>query len=88
MQTFVFGLARVCIRYVRLLPGSACQGPLRMVQGSAHGPQVDVVKLAATLWAPVLIALSIFQELALAVPHSSRDGFVVSSRDERQPALN
>ena len=53
-----------------------------MVRGPAHGPQVDVVKLAATPWAPVLVALSIFEELALAVPYSSRDG---SSRDERQP---
>ena len=59
-----------------------------MVRGQAHGPRVDVVKLAATLWALVLVALSIFEELALAVPHSSRDGSVVFSRDERQPARN
>ena len=32
--------------------------------------------------------VSIFEELALAVPHNSRDGSVVSSRDERQPAQN
>ena len=66
--------------------GSACQGPLRVVRGPAHGPLVDVVKLAATPWAPVLVALSIFEELAFAVPHSSRDGSVVFSREERQPA--
>ena len=57
-------------------------------QRARHGPQVDVVKLAATPWPPVLAALSIFEELAFAVPHSSRDGSVVSSRDERQPAQN
>ena len=73
---------------VRLLPGLRCQGPLRMVRGPAHGPRVDVVKLAATPWAPVFVALSIFEELALAVPHSSKDGSVVSSRDERQPTQN
>ena len=75
-----FGLAWVCIwwnscacglHYVCLLQGSACQGPLRVVRGPAHCPQVDVVKLAsaATPWAPVLVALSIFEELVLAVPH-------------------
>ena len=53
-----------------------------MVRGPPHGPLVDVVELAATPWAPVLVALSIFKELAFAVPHSSRDGSVVSSRDE------
>ena len=52
-----------------------------MVGGPAHGPRVDLVKLAATPWAAVLVALSIFEELALAVPHSSRDGSVVSRRD-------
>ena len=49
-----------------------------MVRGPAYGPLVDIVKLAATPWAPVLVALSIFEELA-ALPHSSRDGSVVSS---------
>ena len=68
--------------------GSACQWPLRMVSGPAHGARVDVIKLAATPWAPVLVALSIFEELLFAVPHSRRDGSVVSSRDERQPAQN
>ena len=53
-----------------------------MVKGPAHGPQVDVEELAATPWAPVRVALSIFKELVFAVPHSSRDGSVVSSRDE------
>ena len=59
-----------------------------MVRGPAHGPRVDVVKLAATPWASVLVALSMFEELFFAVPHSIRDGSVVSSRDERQPAQN
>ena len=59
-----------------------------MVRGPAHGPRVDVVKLAATPLAPVLVALSIFEELAFAVLHSSRDGSVVSSRDESQPGQN
>ena len=36
-----------------------------MVRGPAHGTRVDVVKLAATPWAPVLVALSIFEQLAL-----------------------
>ena len=69
------------MHYVRLLPGSACQRQLRMVRGplAAHGPRVNVVKLAPALWLPVFIALSIFEELALADPHSSRDGSVVSS---------
>ena len=59
-----------------------------MVRGPAHDPQVDVVKLAATRCTPILVALSIYDELALAVPQGSRDGSVVSSRDERQPAQN
>ena len=40
----------------------------------ALGPLVDVVKLAAAPWAPVLVALSIFEELVFAVPPSSQDG--------------
>ena len=80
MQTFVFGLARVCIRYVRLLPGSACQGSLRMVGGPAHGPRVDLVKLASSachsLGACPCHTL-LFEELLFAVPHSRRDGSVV-----------
>ena len=59
-----------------------------MVRGLAHGPRVNVVKLAATPWAPVLVALSMFEELLFAVPLSSRICFVVSSRDERQPPQN
>ena len=59
-----------------------------MVRGPAHGPLVDVEELAATPWAPVRVALSIFKALAFAVPHGSRDGSVVFSRDERQPAQN
>ena len=59
-----------------------------MVRGPAHGPRVDVVKLAATPWASVLVALSMFEEPLFAVPHSSRDGSVVSSRDERQQSQN
>ena len=59
-----------------------------MVRGLAHGPRVNVVKLAATPWAPVLVALSMFEELLFAVPHISRDCSVVSSRDERQPPQN
>ena len=48
-----------------------------MVRGpalSAHGPLVDKVQLAATSGASVLIALSVFEELALIVPQSSSDG--------------
>ena len=59
-----------------------------MVRRPAHGPRIDVVKLAATSWAPILVALSMFEELALAVPHSSRDGSVISSRYERKPSQN
>ena len=59
-----------------------------MVRGPAHGPQVDVVELAATPWAPILVTLSIFEELLFAVPHSRRDGSVVSSKDDRQPSQN
>ena len=59
-----------------------------MVGGPAHGPRVDVVELAATPWAPVLVTRSGFEELLFAVPHSRRDGSVVSSRDERQPSQN
>ena len=62
------------------------RGPLRMVRRPAHGQRVDVVKLADTPWPPVLVARSIFQDLAFAVPQSSRDGCVVSSRDKRQPS--
>ena len=57
-----------------------------MVRGPAHGSRVDVVELAATPWAPVLVTLSIFEELLFAVPHSRRDDSVVSSRDEKQPS--
>ena len=53
-----------------------------MVRGLARGPRVDVVKLDAIPWAPVLVANSIFKELVLAVPHSSRNGSVISSRNE------
>ena len=34
-------------------------------QRASNGPRVDVVKLAATPWAPSLVALAIFEELAL-----------------------
>ena len=57
-----------------------------MVRGPAHGPRVDVLKIAATPWAPVLVAFFMFEELLFAVPHSSRDCSVASSRDERQPS--
>ena len=57
-------------------------------QRASTWPKVDVVKLAATPWAPDLVALSMFEELLFAVPHSSRDGSVVTSRDERQPFQN
>ena len=59
-----------------------------MVRGPAHSPQVDVVKLAATPWAPVIFALSMFEELLFAVHQNSRDGSVVSSRDERKQSQN
>ena len=85
---FAFSQSNTEPNHVCLLPGSACQGPLQMVRGPAHGPLVDVVKPAATPWVPVLVALSIFGEKALAVPHSSRDGPVVSSRNKREPSQN
>ena len=85
---FAFTPSNTEPNHVCLLPGSACQGPLSVVRGPAHGPRVDVVKLAATPWAPVLVALSIFEELAFAVPHSSRNGSVVSGRNEREPSQN
>ena len=46
------------------------------LRGPAYGPRVDVVQLTATSCAPVLIAITAFEELALAVPHSSWDGSV------------
>ena len=55
-------------------------------QRASNGPRVDVVKLAATPWAPVLVALAIFEELAFAVPHCSRDGSVVSQCRSLDPA--
>ena len=59
-----------------------------MVRGPTHGSLVDAVKLAATPWVPVLVTFSIFEEMAFAVFHSSRDDSVVSSRDKRQRAQN
>ena len=55
---FCFGLACAWIWFALCLSaptGSTCQGPLRMVRGPEHGLWVDVVKLAATPCAPVLV---------------------------------
>ena len=71
----------VCLRFASL--GCSQAQPVRGLFGWSKAQHI---KLAATSWAPVLEALSIFKELVLAVPHSSRDDSVVSSRDERQPA--
>jgi hypothetical protein len=38
-----------------------------MVGGPAHGPRVDVVQLAACVWAPALVTLAILKELFLAI---------------------
>ncbi len=63
-------------------------GLLQMVGWPAHGPLVDVIQLAARSWAPIIITLSIFKQVFLAISHYSRDGAVVSDRDERQPPQN
>ena len=60
----------------------ASQGLLGMVGGPAHGPRVDVVKLAACAMACALITLSILKELLLAMSHRRRDGAVVACSDE------
>ncbi len=63
---------------------SASKGLFRMVRWPAHGPRDDVVQLAACTWAPSLITLSMLKEVLLAISHCSRNGAVVSYRDERQ----
>ena len=64
----------------------ASQGLLGVVGGPAHGPRVDVVQLAACAWAPDLITPSMLEELLLAMSHRSRNGAVVTHRDQRQPS--
>ena len=60
-----------------------------MVRRPAHGPRFDVVvQLAACAWAPSVVTLSILEVILLAISHCSRDGAVVSDRDERQPPQN
>jgi hypothetical protein len=59
-----------------------------MIRRSAHGPRVDVIQLAASAWAPIVIILSIFKQVFLVNSHSSRDDAVVFDRDERQPPQN
>ncbi len=46
---------------------------LRMFRRPAHGPQVDVVLLAACAWVPSLVTRSILKEILLAISHCSRD---------------
>ncbi len=67
---------------------SATKGLLQMVTRPAHGPRVDVIQLAARAWSPSLVTLYILKEVILAISHCSRDGAVVSARDERQPPQN
>jgi hypothetical protein len=57
-----------------------------MVGAPAHGPRVDEVQLAACSRAHTLVALAILKELLLAISHHSRDGAVVSRREDRQPS--
>ena len=52
----------------------ARQGLLGVVSGTANGPQVDVVQLAARAWTPGLVAPSVLEELMLAIAHRSRNG--------------
>jgi hypothetical protein len=73
---------------VNLVQTSASKGLLRMFRRPAHGPRVDVIQLAASAWAPIIITPSIFKQVLLAISHYSRDGSVVSDRDERQPSHN
>ena len=56
--------------------------------GLAHGLRVDVVQLAASTWAPDLVAPSVLKELLLAMSHRSRNGAVVTHGDERKPFQN
>ncbi len=70
---------------VDLVQTSGSKGLLLMVRLPAHGPLVDVVLLATSAWAPSLFTLSILNEVLLAISHCSREGAVVSHRDERQP---
>jgi hypothetical protein len=59
-----------------------------MVRRPAHGPRFDVIQLAARAWAPIIITLSVFKQVLLAISHYSRDGAVVTDRNERQPPQN
>ncbi len=59
-----------------------------MVRRPAHGPRVEVIQLAARAWSSNIITLSIFKQVLLAISHHSRDGAVVSYRDERQSPQN
>ncbi len=63
-----------------------------MVGGPAHGPQVDVVQLAARVWMTlaVLVTLSVHEELTLTITHHSRpwNGAVVSHGNQSQPPQN
>ena len=77
----------MCYR-VNLVQTSASKGLLRMVRRPAHGPRVDVIQLAARAWAPIIITLSVFKQVLLAISHYSRDGAVVTDRNERQPPQN
>ncbi len=59
-----------------------------MVRWPAHGPQVDIVQLAACAWAPSLVTLSMLKEVLPAILHCSTDDAMVSDRDRRQNPQN
>ena len=48
-----------------LCPASACQLPHWMVCGPAHGPRLDVVQLAASSWADILVTQSVLEDSSL-----------------------
>jgi hypothetical protein len=66
----------------------ASQGLFGKVGRPANGPQVDVVQLAASVRAPVLVTLSVLKELTLAMTHFRRNGAVISHGDESQLSQN
>ncbi len=70
---------------VTLVQTSASKWLLWMVRRQAHDPRVDVVQFAACAWDPSLSTHSKLKEILLAISHCSKDGAVVSDRDERQP---
>ncbi len=59
-----------------------------MVGGTARGPRVDVVQLAACARARSLVTLAILKDILLAMSHRRRYGAVVPRSDEGQPPQN